>query len=73
MQNKNEKKKSTPFFMYDVDNGAIKLGNKCTIVLSEYERYLATDCTDALSHYMESLICMNIWSRIKEVHSVSWI
>lgn len=39
--------------MYDVGNVDIKLGIKCTTVLSGYKRYLATDCTDVLPHYMD--------------------
>lgn len=57
------------FFMYDVGNGDIKLGIKCTTVLSA-KRYLATDCTDVFPHYMESLICMNIWNETKTLFSL---
>lgn len=41
--------------MYDVGNGEIK----CTTVLCEHERYIGTD---GLPHFLESLICMNIWN-----------
>lgn len=53
-----------------IGNGDIKLRIKCTTVLSEYKRYLATDCTDVLPHYMESLICMNIWNVTKFIWSL---
>lgn len=35
--------------------------------LREHGRCTGTDCTDGLPHYLESLICMNIWNEKKKL------
>lgn len=55
----------TSFFIHDVGNREIKLGMQSTTVLSEQGRHIGTHCTHGLPHFLESLICKNIWKEKK--------